>query len=286
MAGAIKRKNENGGARQELDKFYTKDDVALSCIKTILPLIDRSDIVVEPGAGGGSFNRQIKHNNLQAYDLEPESEGIVKFNWFEMTREVIGNGSLLVIGNPPFGVRSDLAKGFIRKSISLGAETIAFILPKTFSKALNQQANLFPKEFRLVIENELDDNSFTLEGETFHIPCGWYVWTKNNDFMEGINLRKKLLAENKDFKFVSRGSTDADFTINGNNGKIKSLNEVTNPKAEHYIRVNNRKEVLKVKNKLLDNKYDFKSSVNGGVAWIGKQEIIAAYENQISKDKG
>lgn len=41
------------------------------------------------------------------------------------------------VTNPPFGVRSTLAKTFIKHSINLGAETIAFILPKTFNKRLN-----------------------------------------------------------------------------------------------------------------------------------------------------
>lgn len=277
MAGAIKRKNENGGARHDLDKFYTKDEVALLCIKTIEKLINDSDIIVEPSAGGGAFSRQIDHINLQAYDLEPESENIKQGNWFNIERSTIGEGTLTIVGNPPFGVRSDLAKKFIKHSISMDAETIAFILPKTFSKSLNQQSNLFPDNYRLVIENDLGDESFEIEGESFHVPCKWYVWTKNANFKKGTDLRKKLLKESPDFTFVPRGSLLADFTINGNSGKIKNLNEVTNTKAEHYIRATDRTKVQELRDKFSKFSFDFNSSVNGGVAWVGKQEILAAY---------
>lgn len=197
-----------------------------------------------------------------------------------MNRSDLGEGSLAVIGNPPFGVRSDLAKRFIKHAVELNAETIAFILPSTFSKALNQRESLFPSDYRLVLEEPLPESSFTLEGEDFHIPCVWYVWTRGSDFLKGKNLRKAILEEHEDFSFLPRGDKSADFAINGNNGKIKELSEISNPKAEHYIRVNDREKVNEVRNTLSNIKYVFNSSVNGGVAWIGKQEILAAYSQR------
>lgn len=279
MVGAIKRKDEFGGARHVLDKFYTKDNVALPCIGTIESLIEHSDIIVEPSAGGGAFSRQITHPNVKAFDLEPEDSSVIKENWFDVSRSMLGEGSLLVIGNPPFGVRSDLAKRFIKHAVSLDAETIAFILPETFSKALNQKVSLFPEYFRLVVENKIGVESFTVEGESLHIPCRWFVWTKNVDFMEGVDLRKNLIPESPDFMFMPRGSVEADFTVNGNSGKIRTLNEVTNPKAEHYIKVSDRVKVDEVREVFENLVFDFNSSVNGGVAWIGKQEILSAYAN-------
>ena len=72
---------------------------------------------------------------------------------------------------------------------------------------------------------------------------------------------------------MKREDLTADFTINGNNGRIKDISQVTNPKAEHYIRANSpniRDELSKVN-------FNFNSSVNGGNAWIGQQDIIKAY---------
>jgi hypothetical protein len=279
MSGAIKRKAENGGARHALDKFYTKDDVALECINSIASLMQNADIVVEPSAGAGAFSRQIEHPSMKAYDLEPELKGIQQKNWFDVSRHDIGTGKFLVIGNPPFGVRSDLAKKFINHAVELGADSIAFILPKTFSKAINQKTSLFPSSYRLVLETELKQESFSIEGEDLHIPCKWYVWTKDEDFMKGVDLRKQLLEDSSDFMFATRGSVTADFTINGNSGKVKSLEEVTNPKAEHYIKASGEVSPEELMKRFKNLSFELNSSVNGGVAWLGKQEILAAYKN-------
>lgn len=278
MPGAIKRLADNGGARHIQDKFYTKDAIVLSCLKPIELLLKQSDIVVEPSAGAGAFTKQIKNKKVFAFDINPEHPDILQRNWFDVNRDDIGKGSLLVLGNPPFGVRSDLAKRFIQHSVKLNAESIAFILPKTFSKALNQRKSLFPLEYRLVIENGLDDESFTLEGNSFHIPCRWFVWTKNKSFMPEINLRKSLLPDHPDFIFMTRLSPDADFCLNGNNGKIRNIEDITNPKAEHFIKVADRNKVNSVRDNFNKLEFNFNSSVNGGVAWVGKQEILDAYQ--------
>lgn len=67
---------------------------------------------------------------------------------------------------------------------------------------------------------------------------------------------------------MSRGSDEADFSINGNNGKVKDLVSITNPKAEHYIRVTSRdtKTIKEMRLLCSEFTYDFKSSLNGGNA--------------------
>jgi hypothetical protein len=180
-----------------------------------------------------------------------------------------------VIGNPPFGSRSSLAKAFIRHSQAIGAETIAFVLPDTFSKLSNQSLTLFPKNWKLIVEHKLSNSNFIIQESTkpYYVPCTFYVWTKRDS---DINLRQVKIEASDDFEFLSRGSEDADFTINGNSGKVKELYEVTNSKAEHYIKAKKKSaEELKEIFKNLD--YTFLSSVNGGNAWIGQQEILKAY---------
>ena len=102
------------------------------------------------------------------------------------------------------------------------------------------------------------------------------MWTKRDS---DINLRQVKIDSSEDFEFLSRGNENADFTINGNSGKVKELYEVTNSKAEHYIKAKNKNvEELKEIFKHLD--YTFLSSVNGGNAWIGQQDILKAYINR------
>ena len=57
----------------ELDKFYTKDEVATECI-SLVPDISSYDLIIEPSAGNGAFSRQIK---CLAFDIMPECEGII-----------------------------------------------------------------------------------------------------------------------------------------------------------------------------------------------------------------
>lgn len=75
---------------------------------------------------------------------------------------------------------------------------------------------------------------------------------------------------------MPRGDENADFTINGNSGKVKELYEITNSKAEHYIKAK-KKSAEELKKIFKSLNYTFLSSVNGNNAWIGQQEILKAY---------
>lgn len=252
-----------------VDKFYTPVEVAKECIN-LVPELNTYDIIIEPSAGNGSFSSQL---DCIAYDIEPECKDIIKQDW--LTTKPIKKEHILVIGNPPFGLRSSLAKAFIRHSQTIGAETIAFILPNTFSKLSNQSLTLFPKNWKLIVEHKLSNSNFIVQdsAKSYFVPCTFYVWTKR---ASNINLRQIKVEPSEDFEFLPRGSENAEFTINGNSGKVKELYEVTNSKAEHYIKAkkksaNELKEIFKKLN------YTFLSSINGGNAWIGQQEILKAY---------
>lgn len=255
-----------------LDKFYTPLKVAKQCID-LIPNIEQYDLIVEPSAGNGSFSSQL---SCLAYDIEPESNGIIKQNWLEL-KQLPPFKHCLVIGNPPFGARSSTAKAFIKQAQKIGAETIGFILPNTFSKLTNQSLSLFPKEWSLIVEQQLKESNFILPNQQlYYVPCTFYVWTKQSS---SINLRQKKEPITNDFIFLARSSPEADFCINGNSGKIKLPEQVTNPKAEHYIKAKNKtkEELIEIFSSL---NYNFLSSVNGGNAWLGQQDILKAYNNK------
>lgn len=255
-----------------LDKFYTKPEVATECIKHI-PNIGSYDLIVEPSAGSGNFAYQLK--GCLAYDIAPEGEGIIEKDYFTLTREELPTYSkMLVVGNPPFGQRSSLAKAFIKHSIELGATTIAFILPNTFNKLTNQK--VFPDNWRLEVYYALEGTNFTADGDDYYVPCSFYVWTCEPGT---IDLRDHTVEQVPEFSFCPRGSLDAHFALNGNNGKIKDLADITNPKAEHYIKVNEGYDVQDIRNRLGNIQYNFNSSVNGNNAWLGQQDILKAYRS-------
>lgn len=252
-----------------VDKFYTQVEVAKECID-LVPELNTYDLIIEPSAGSGNFSSQL---DCIAYDIEPEGDNIIKQDW--LTTKPIKDKHILVIGNPPFGTRSNLAKAFIRHSQAIGAETIAFILPDIFSKLSNQSVSLFPKNWKLIVEHKLSNSNFTIQESTkpYYVPCTFYVWTKRDS---SINLRQIKVETSEDFEFLPRGDKNADFTINGNSGKVKELYEITNSKAEHYIKAK-KKSAEELKKIFKSLNYTFLSSVNGNNAWIGQQEILKAY---------
>jgi hypothetical protein len=256
-------------AKVLFDKYYTKKSIAEKCL-AMIPDFGSYDTIIEPSAGNGVFSNMIK--DCIAYDIEPENKGIITQD-FLLLNKIEGNKKLF-IGNPPFGERSLLAKKFIQHSITLGAETIAFILPDTFSKFLMQK--VFPQNWKLILEENLGRDGFEINGETYHVPCSFFVWTKRETT---INLRKQELPQPRKIKFLPQFSTDADFTINGNNGKVKELYEVTNRKSEHYIKVLSISEINSIKKQMARIRYSFKSSINGGNAWISQYEILEGYYN-------
>ena len=258
-----------------IDKFYTQYNVATECIN-LIPDLDSYDLIIEPSAGNGSFSKQL---NCIAYDIEPEDSSIIKEDWFNITKPNYNH--ILVVGNPPFGSRSTLAKNFIKHAREIGAETIAFILPDTFSKLSNQSKTLFPENWRLIVEHKLSNSNFIIENnKNYFVPCSFYVWTRRPGT---INLRQVKEEKVDDFEFLSRGDKNADFSINGNSGKIKEIKDITNSKAEHYIKAKN-KSVEELKTIFSKLNYQTISSVNGGNYWIGQQEILKAYKEYISQN--
>lgn len=263
--------------RNDLDKFYTNDDNAVFCLN-LVPDLKEYDVVIEPSAGSGAFSKKIP--DCIALDIMPDDHSIQKMDWLTTSYDDFPRGRILVIGNPPFGKRSALAKKFIQQSINIGATTIAFILPDTFVKWTNQR--MFNTDWRLISIDRLQNTNFILphENKEIHIPCSFFVWTKDSSLNPNVNLRDSDVEDPTDFSFLKRGDQTADFSINGNNGKVKDLHEITNSKAEHYIKVKNGFTVEEMKKRFSSLNSDFYSSVNGGVAWIGQRDIIKRY-NQI-----
>ena len=82
--------------KDDLDRFYTKDSVARSCIDNLLGFCEEGDLFVEPSAGGGAFFRQLPENKI-GVDLSPAVDGVVEHDW--LTYPVPQD--CVIVGNPP-----------------------------------------------------------------------------------------------------------------------------------------------------------------------------------------
>ena len=61
------------------DKFYTKYDIADSCIKELLKFVKEYPLFIEPSAGNGVFKEAlvsngIKDNRVCCYDIKPDKD--------------------------------------------------------------------------------------------------------------------------------------------------------------------------------------------------------------------
>ena len=178
--------------QKRLDQFYTNEDVALQCLEMVS--LDGYDIILEPSAGSGAFYKHLPPTRRLGLDLEPAHDEIIQQDYFEFVPDK--TKSYLIIGNPPFGKNSSLAKRFFNKSAEF-SDAIAFVLPRTFRKP--STINQLDKYFHLSKDVILGKNSFHLpDGTLYNVPCVFQVWERHPQ------PRKKIptVVTCDDFEFV------------------------------------------------------------------------------------
>ena len=146
---------KTGLKRNNNEKYYTKKSIVLSCLQIIKAniSIQSEDIIIEPSAGNGAFSIPLNviYNNVLSYDLHPEQKDIIQQDYLSLCIRDIREKykKIHIIGNPPFGRQSSLAKKFIKKSCEY-CDTISFVLPKSFKKDSFQKT--FPLRFHMIYQ--------------------------------------------------------------------------------------------------------------------------------------
>lgn len=264
-----------GLKRNIIDKYYTKDEVVEICLYYIRQQVEinESDLVIEPSAGNGSFIQGIKEiaNHHHFYDLEPENDEIVEQDYLELDFNDIREtySKIHIIGNPPFGRQSSLAKKFIKKSCQF-CDTISFILPKSFKKESLKKT--FATHFHLIFEIDIDEKSFLVNGEEYDVPCVFQIWKKEE--IERTTIKKM---EPIHFTFVKKEENpDISFRrVGANAGKIDSKINEKSFQSHYFIKFQNGKSIADNINILSSIKYDFNNTV--GPKSISKQEVIQKF---------
>ena len=157
--------------KKDLDKFYTKEEIALECYSTLKDNVDIDlyDFHLEPSAGGGSFYKLLDPSKAIGIDIDPPRfpagncipavpimygekgmPDIIKMDFIKFKPKE--NKKYLIIGNPPFGKSSSIAIKFFNKA-ALFSECIAFILPRTFKRISIQ--NRLDLNFSLIYTKDL-----------------------------------------------------------------------------------------------------------------------------------
>ena len=189
---------KKGLQRNTIDKYYTKPSVAEQCVGKIQQTlqIDKNDVIIEPSAGNGAFIPFIQPlvDTSLFFDIAPEHPSIIQQNYLDYNPLV--TGKIHVIGNPPFGRQSSFAIQFIKKSCEF-CDSVSFILPKSFKKPSMQ--NHFPRQFHLLLEEDLPDKSFLVDKIEHDVPCVFQIWAKRDTLRE---LPERTAAQG--FRFVKK----------------------------------------------------------------------------------
>jgi len=217
-----------GLLRDPSDQFYTRSDVALSCVTALRAVAPSNVPWIEPSAGTGAFLEYVPA--AVGYDIDPKHPRIVRSNFLETE---IPQGCV-VFGNPPFGRQSSLAKKFIHHAAT-GATWIAFILPRSFGKPSMQRA--FPPTFHLQNTLELPADSFLVNGEPYDVPCVFQIW-KREDTARVVEES----IEPDGFEFVKKADpyTLAFRRVGVNAGKCSVPGDVSE-QSHYFIRLEDEK---------------------------------------------
>lgn len=265
---------KKGLTRNTIDKYYTKPNIVKQCCKCVKEqnFIDKDkDVIIEPSAGNGAFIGKIKRicNNYKFYDLEPEHDEIKQKNFLEFnsTKMQKKYEKIHIIGNPPFGRQASLAIKFIKKCCEF-ADTISFILPKSFKK--ESMKRHFSINYHQVYEFDLAVNSFLVNGLECDVPCIFQIWERRK---EERSVPEKETPQK--FKFVEREDTP-DISVRRVGvyaGKI-SL-DIEKSKQSHYFIKFTGGKLEKNLNRLKNIHFDFDNTV--GPRSISKPELISEF---------
>ena len=167
-----------------IDKYYTPLDKALKYIDIVDEMYDLNsyDYILEPSAGSGSFSLNLPKKTI-AIDLIPEHSSIKKCDFFDFQ---FPKGKGIVIGNPPYGRRADLAKKFFNRC-GRYVDVIAFVLPKSMSR-LSMHSNIDTR-FHLKYEENIDYFEYP-DGKKYFRRSVFQIWEKDD-----FNLREKYRPE-------------------------------------------------------------------------------------------
>lgn len=269
-----------GLRRNTLDKFYTKQETAIECVKKLLTVIPYTgkEIFIEPSAGNGAFIKSMHQvcpeARVLAYDIEPDHETIHKQDFLTWScPKELQQHTLIIFGNPPFGRQSSLAIQFIRHATTF-ADTIAFILPKSFKKSSMQRH--FPVHYTCVLQYDLPENSFLVNHKEHDVPCVFQIWNKSSQSRSMPNKhipKGYIFLKKENIPYDALALVVAFRRVGVYAGKIYNDNILEKSHQSHYfIQFENQE----IKNKCLE-KYDwtqYEHDNTVGPKSLSKQDCI------------
>jgi len=197
-----------------LDQFFTKQCVAMSCWRSLCPILSRLTAkrldelyFIEPSVGDGAFYDLLPLANRIGLDIEPRRADFLGQDFLTWSHhpDNYQQKDIVVIGNPPFGKRANMAVKFLNKASTI-ADTVAFIVPVIFRKYLIHK--LIDPSMRWIYSTSLPREAFwTDKKDIYGVNTEFQIWTR----LASRHKNKRLFApppiRHKDFDMWQYNNT-------------------------------------------------------------------------------
>ena len=194
-----------------LDQFYTKETIAKSCWNHLIDTISSLDrnindlFFVEPSVGKGAFYKLMPAKRRIGMDLDPKYDGVELRDFLKTVEIEPESHNTVVVGNPPFGKRGNLAVAFFNHSAYL-ADTVSFIVPVIFRKFMIHKK--LDSRMKFISKLELPKESFEFDnGKTYSVNTEFQIWTRLPCLCEDMREHEAGPICHKDFQMWQYNNT-------------------------------------------------------------------------------
>lgn len=167
---------------QEKDQFFTEKSNVKKCISILkkkleeLGLNENDYTYIEPSAGDGSFFNELPKDRRIGIDIEPKCDEVISGNFLKWYPK--NDKKYITIGNPPFGLRGNLALRFINHA-SKFSDFVVFILPQLFESSGKGNCKDRVTNLNLIHTEKIDSNFYYPDGTDVNVNVVFQVWSKN-----------------------------------------------------------------------------------------------------------
>ena len=168
---------------KEKDQFFTPKTTVEYCYSKFKEVLteykdhEKKYTFIEPSAGNGVFLKILPYDRRIGLDIEPKFNEIKKQNYLDWIPNK--DNKYVVIGNPPFGLRGQLALKFINHS-SKFADYVCFILPQLFESDGKGVPRKRVVGLNLIHSEKLDTHFESPNGKNISVQCIFQIWSKNH----------------------------------------------------------------------------------------------------------
>ena len=165
---------------KEKDQFFTPSNISEYTINTFKKIMKENNVdindytFIEPSAGDGSFTKLLPENSI-SLDIEPRNKKIIKQDYLKWSPP--NKGSYITMGNPPFGLRGNLALRFINHS-SKFSDHLCFLLPPLFESDGRGSPMKRVIGYNLIHSEKIDTNFYDPEGNEIKVNVILQIWSK------------------------------------------------------------------------------------------------------------